>query len=73
MNMRNGIPIVQPKRNNVWKADKNVNKRYIEMGMKIAESHCYASVVMPYKFEWVQEYLAEGWTILKEWTTDAVN
>ncbi|MFJ7914458.1 MULTISPECIES: hypothetical protein [unclassified Lysinibacillus] len=70
MNMRNGIPIVQSVKskkpqNRLWRAIPNPFTRYIEMAMII--NGCEASVVMPYKLEWVQQYIEEGWHTKKVW------
>lgn len=72
--MRNGIPIVQSVKSTghpqgkVWKAISNPYTRYIEMAMIV--DGCEASVVMPYKHKWVQQYISEGWSIAKEWSTE---
>lgn len=73
MNTRNGIPIVQSVKskqpqNKLWKAIPNPFTRYIEMAMII--DGCEASVVMPYKKEWVQQYNKEGWHTKKVWDVD---
>lgn len=73
MNMRNGIPIVQSVKSKqpqdrLWKAIPNPFTRYIEMAM-IVEG-CEASVIMPYKSEWVQQYIKEGWHTKKVWDVD---
>ncbi|MFJ7736417.1 hypothetical protein ACIQ2D_08735 [Lysinibacillus sp. NPDC097287] len=71
MNMRNGIPIVQSVKNTgrpqnrLWKAITNPYTRYIEMAIIV--NGCEASVVMPYKHKWVQQYTNEGWHTKKVW------
>jgi hypothetical protein len=70
MNLRNGIPIIrsgklkQPQ-GRLWKAEPNPYKRYIEMTMKV--DGCEASVIMPYKYKWVQKYKREGWETKEVW------
>lgn len=72
--MRNGIPIVQSvkKKNQpqgrLWKAIPNPFTRYIEMAIIV--DGCEASVIMPYKSEWVQQYTHEGWYTKKVWDID---
>ncbi|MBL3729303.1 hypothetical protein JIN86_06775 [Lysinibacillus sp. HST-98] len=73
MNLRNGIPIIRPKKlkqpqGRLWKAKPNSYKRYIEMTMNV--DGCEASVIMPYKSEWVQQYIREGWHTKKVWDVD---
>lgn len=73
MNIRNGIPIIQSGKSKqlqgrLWKAEHNPYKRYIEMMMIV--DGCEASVVMPYKSEWVQQYIREGWHTRKVWDVD---
>lgn len=73
MNLRNGIPIIQPKKlkqpqGRLWKSKPNPYKRYIEMTMNV--DGCEASVIMPYKSEWVQQYTKEGWHTKKVWEVD---
>lgn len=69
--MRNGIPIVQSVKNTsrpqnkLWRTITNPYTRYIEMTMIV--DGCEASVVMPYKHKWVQQYLREGWHTKKVW------
>lgn len=70
MNMRNGIPIVQSVKKTkqpprLWKAIPNPFTKYIEMAMIV--NGCEASVIMPYKSEWVQQYTKEGWHTKKVW------
>ncbi|MFJ5768125.1 hypothetical protein ACIP9C_22615 [Lysinibacillus sp. NPDC093210] len=65
MNMRNGIPIVQSVKKTkqpqgrLWEAKPNPFTKYIEMFMTV--DGCEVSVIMPYKYKWVQQYLNEGW------------
>ncbi|MFJ7407516.1 MULTISPECIES: hypothetical protein [unclassified Lysinibacillus] len=65
MNMRNGIPIVQSVKKKkqpqgrLWKAKPNPFTKYIEMFMTV--DGCEVSIIMPYDFEWIQQYLNEGW------------
>lgn len=73
MNLRNGIPIIQPKKlkqpqGRLWKAKPNPYKRYIEMTINV--DGWEASVIMPYKSEWVQQYTKEGWYTKKVWDVD---
>ncbi|GED64333.1 hypothetical protein [Lysinibacillus fusiformis] len=70
MNIRNGIPIIQPgqkkqAQGQLWKAESNPYKRYIEMTMTV--DGCEASVIMPYKYKWVQKYKHEGWITKEVW------
>lgn len=71
MNMRNGIPIVQSVKKKkqpqgrLWKAIPNPYTRYIEM--TIIVDGCEASVIMPYKYKWVQKYQSEGWITKEVW------
>ncbi|MGE7753283.1 hypothetical protein [Lysinibacillus fusiformis] len=70
MNVRNGIPIIQPGhkkqvQGQLWKAEPNPYKRYIEMTMMV--DGCEASVIMPYKYKWVQKYKCEGWITKEVW------
>ncbi|QDP99398.1 hypothetical protein FOH38_01870 [Lysinibacillus fusiformis] len=71
MNMRNGIPIVQSvtkakkPQDRLWKAIPNPYTRFIEMAIIV--DGCKASVIMPYKNEWVQQYIEEGWYTKKAW------
>ncbi|QDP99440.1 hypothetical protein FOH38_02090 [Lysinibacillus fusiformis] len=71
MNMRNGIPIVQSVKSKkqpqgrLWKAIPNPYTRFIEMAIIV--DGCEASVIMPYKKEWVQQYIKEGWHTKKVW------
>lgn len=63
--MRNGIPIVQSVKNTgrpqsrLWKAVTNTYTKHVEMFMTVEE--CEVSVIIPYDFEWIQQYLNEGW------------
>lgn len=70
MNLRNGIPIIQSGKlkqpqGRLWKVQPNPYKRYIEMTMKV--DGCEASVIMPYKYKWVQKYKREGWITKEVW------
>lgn len=72
--MRNGIPIVQSRsvkktkqpQNRLWKAPPNPFTKYIEMYMTV--DGCEVSVIMPYDFEWIQQYLNEGWIERGVWS-----
>lgn len=71
--MRNGIPIVQSVKSKklqdrLWMAIPNPFTRYIEMAMIV--DGCEASVIMPCKYEWVQQYIKEGWHTKKVWDID---
>lgn len=74
MNMRNGIPIVQSVKKSkqpqgrLWKAIPNPYTQYIEMAIIV--DGWEASVIMPYKSEWVQQYTKEGWHTKKVWDVD---
>lgn len=74
MNIRNGIPIVpsvtkaKKTQDRSWKPMPNPFTRYIEMSMIV--DGCEASVIMPYKNEWVQQYIKEGWHTKKVWDID---
>ena len=74
MNTRNGIPIVQSvpilkqPQARLWKAIPNPFTKYIELFMTV--DGCEASVIMPYKKEWVQQYIKEGWHTKKVWDVD---
>jgi len=73
VNMRNGIPIVQSVKSNkpqvrLWRAIPNPFTKYIEMIMTV--NGCEASVIMPYKKEWVQQYIEEGWGVKEVWGVD---
>lgn len=63
--MRNGIPIVQSVKKSkqpqgrLWKAIPNPFTKYIELFMTVDE--CEVSIIMPYDFDWIQQYLNEGW------------
>ncbi|MFS0819651.1 hypothetical protein ABC382_22540 [Lysinibacillus sp. 1P01SD] len=70
MNLRNGIPIIQPGKlkqpqGRLWKAEPNPYKRYIELTMIV--DGCEASIIMPYKHKWVQKYKREGWETKEVW------
>ncbi|SPU37894.1 Uncharacterised protein [Lysinibacillus capsici] len=74
MNMRNGIPIVQSVKKTkqpqgrLWKAIPNPFTKYIELFMTVDK--CEVSIIMPYDFEWIQQYLNEGWIELGVWDVD---
>ena len=74
MNMRNGIPIVQSVKSKkqpqgrLWKAIPNPFTKYIELFMTVDE--CEVSIIMPYDFEWIQQYLNEGWIERGVWDVD---
>lgn len=72
--MRNGIPIVQPvkkmkqPKDRLWKATPNPFTKYIEMFMTVYG--CEVSISIPYDFEYVQQYINEGWMERGVWDVD---
>jgi len=74
MNMRNGIPIVQSVKklkqpqDRLWTAIPNPFTKYIELFMTV--DGCEVSISIPYDFEFVQQYLNEGWIERGVWDVD---
>lgn len=72
--MRNGIPIVQSVKSKkqlqrrLWKAIPNPFTKYIEMFMTV--DGCEVSISIPYDFEYVQQYINEGWIERGVWDVD---
>jgi len=70
--MRNGIPIEFPsqRRKATRRVEGKLERYDFYKGKMVEMQYGNASVIMPAKAEWLREYIAEGWKVVRKWVAE---